>query len=73
MTKKYNILHDETTSLFLALIRCGIGKADRLPFTPITRVLPATRAALLHYTVILYSSSSSCAFSTSALLGRMAP
>ena len=34
MTKKYNILHDETTSLFLALIRCGIGKVDRLPFTP---------------------------------------
>ena len=34
MTKKYNILHDDTTTLFLALIRCGIGKADRLPFTP---------------------------------------
>ena len=34
MTKKYNILHDEMTTLFLALIRCGIGKADRLPFTP---------------------------------------
>ena len=34
MTKKHNILHDEMTTLFLALIRCGIGKADRLPFTP---------------------------------------
>ena len=33
-TKKYNILHDVTTTLFLALIRCGIGKADCLPFTP---------------------------------------
>ena len=28
MTKKYNILHDDTTTLFLTLIRCGIGKAD---------------------------------------------
>ena len=32
--KKCNITDNETIRLFFALIRCGIGKDDRLPATP---------------------------------------